>query len=397
MAESWLSRPYGSFGSAIYDSAEHEWLFQRSSSAFAVRPLNDEGCNASQPSQHHHTQHQSLQSRPGHLRRELQIRDLLKVNPELQPAYDLLPATLRFAEAVEEAVTSHDAMVGANISIGRIWSRHRSIDIIAWASGPEGSNVSIATLGVQRQGWDDDRHSWLASLYPVGDPVVWQGPGVSVQQICFATVMEGIAVAPYIAIRLLDRSIILQIQQQNTLPHIRLEREILISDTGHAQHAHVSFNPWFGRELGVVDCNGSWSMFELIGDARLELKSRSINTVQMPLPSDGWARIAWVGDPSFIAIATRQSIQFHRIRRDATEPVTVELQYRKDMDWILDVVVLLSHPSHLIILTSTHLTIEYVSQDGGDIRCSTRLKLRHHANDNDRTLCLECFGEKDGK
>ncbi|EAW22981.1 uncharacterized protein NFIA_016770 [Aspergillus fischeri NRRL 181] len=124
----------------------------------------------------------------------------------------------------------------------------------------------------------------------------WSAGGAPVRQICFARTVEekptwAAARFPHstIVFRPLYRRkpVSVHIYQDGdpVVPsHTQSSRldanpliEISHSQTGGYGHADVTFNPWYQKQLAIVDERGNWSVWEMVGRHRreLELKRKS--------------------------------------------------------------------------------------------------------------------------
>ncbi|KAK0289387.1 hypothetical protein LTR35_002584 [Friedmanniomyces endolithicus] len=401
--------PYGHLGHAVYDPDEQVWTFQRAPGAgvnlralgdtrLVVQPVEDAEAF---PSPH-------IKPLITSERHKKEIQDLFKRFPEVQLAAEILPPLLRVSEAVISATGRHDPLKGYLLGIGSIPSEvsHHTIVIAAYPSGSTGSDLQLAQVQLQKRGWDDTKDAWIGVPTFQGEGAIWKGEGAAIQQIVFGHAIEGSDAV--LAARMLTRTLIFRPNVRSRgLPALKVAAnpcfEVSIASTGRIPHADIAFNPWFTRQFGIVDQAGRWSVWELEG--RLTISGRLLNysleqdsTSRPAKPvDDGWARIAWVCSPTVVAVCTRRQLDmFNGIGSDVKQPPDVLSLQSPDTSWHLAMVQVPSHPAHLAVLTSTHLTLYHVKEGRRDsIEAKTVLRMRHYRNSEDTTLSLAAFALKD--
>ncbi|KAK5148314.1 hypothetical protein LTR32_000355 [Rachicladosporium monterosium] len=401
--------PYGHLGHAVYDPEEQAWTFQRDPGPgvifralgeprLVVKPVEDAEAF---PSPH-------IKPLITSERHKKEIQDLVKRFPEVQAAAEILPPMLRVSEAVISATGRHDPLKGYLLGIGSIPSEvsHHTIVIAAFPSGSTGSDLQLAQVQLQKRGWADTKDAWIGVPTFKGEGASWKGEGAAIQQIVFGHAFEGSDA--FLAARMLTRTLIFRPNVRSRgLPALKVAAspcfDVSIASTGRVPHADIAFNPWFTRQFGIVDQAGRWSVWELEG--RLTISGRLLNysleqdsTSRPAKPvDDGWARIAWVCSPTVVAVCTRRQLDmFNGIGSDVKQPPAVLSLQSPDTSWHLAMVQVPSHPAHLAVLTSTHLTLYHVKEGSGDsIEAKTVLRMRHYRNSEDTTLSLAAFALED--
>lgn len=398
--------PYGHLGRASYDPDEQTWSFQRANDqAFRLRPLGEPRLVAKPAEIEDVEARLEIAGQRPSERYPRQLQDLVKRHPELQPASDFLPPLLHVSEAVQSATARHDPLKGNLLAFGTIPSEasHKTLTIAAFTTGPVGSDLRLVQVQNQRKGWDDARDAWIEVPTIHGEQAIWSGERVPIQQVCFAQTIE--RTDTFLAARLPTRTLIfrplLRREPVSGPSASRLDAncifDVPIANTGGLPHADVAFNPWYTRQFGTVDQAGCWSIWQLEGRSTSSAKCICTGSVldngsgSTKAADDGWARITWVSDLSTVGVCTRRRLALHKINDDGstTSETTVVIDLTDGRGWILDFVLMPSQPSHLCVLTSSHITL-YLVDEGGKV-ASAVMTIRHFRNPEDMTLSLSAF------
>ncbi|KAK5679179.1 hypothetical protein LTS10_008840 [Elasticomyces elasticus] len=393
--------PYGHFGEAIYDPDEEAWSFQREvETAYSLHLLGSARVVAESKDGHAPVDAQVIPLITSE-RHKKEIKHLVERFPDVQPATALLGPLLRVSEAIESASARHDPLQGELLAIGTVPAEalHSTLTLAAFPSGPTGGDMRLVQMQIQRHGWDDTKDAWIKVPTIHGMEAEWHGEGVPIQQICFAHAIEGSDA--FIAARMPTRTVVFRPAVRSRGPSAwaldaKICFEVSIQSTGAVPHADIVFNPWYTRQFGVVDQAGNWNVYELEGLAstksKLVCRSGLPTGISRPV-DDGWARIAWVGSPSTIAVCTRRQLDLYRIAgQDSNKSNSIATMTSVGSSWYLALVQVPSHPTHLAVLTSTHILLYHVkADDTGAIDAKTLLKLRHFRNPEDTTLTLAVF------
>ncbi|KAH9843427.1 RNA polymerase I-specific transcription-initiation factor, partial [Teratosphaeria destructans] len=401
MAEADL--PYGHYGRAEYDPENRVWGFQRSEQTCDIwQPLGDPKIIA-HPTRAIHAE-QSTHDVPSH-RLPKQLQALLKARPEVQPAFDLLAPLARVSEAVESSASVHDPTTGSLLSFGSVRSEadQHLVEIAAFASGPTGGDLRLVQIRTQRRGWRDSKDAWLEMPVVNGEASTWQGDGAAVKQVCFGNTVD--AGQNFLAMRLHTRTIVfrpmIRRKALSGTQDSRLDTNPLLElwwkKTGMVPHAHVSFNPWFNRQFGIVDQAGRCNVWEVTGWTKTSAKCIFTCAVDdgctgSEAVDDGWARLLWVGDLMTFAACMRRKLVIASLNSGVRRDVHIDFDRNDKIHWLLDVATLPYHLDHLCVMTSTHVLIMLVT--GIDAVLTTRhvLRLRHYRNPDDLTLSLAVDG-----
>jgi RNA polymerase I-specific transcription initiation factor RRN6 len=404
--QDWNRLPYGHFGNAFYQSEEQTWQFERvPDQPRILEPI--EGSEVAVPSQISPslvpTKIASDPARPAHVLRDKQIAELLNLVPTVQPAASLLRPLLGASEAVEDATRHHDPVKGQLLSFGRVFdeSIRRSTQLVAFAAGSTGSDVRVAQVQLQKQGWDDSRDVWLEVPVVIGEETTWRSEGSPVQQICFAQPLE--SGENLLAIRTNSRVSIFKPILREAGP-MRLQLRLLFErSTGQNEgvpHADAAFNPWFPRQFAMVDQHAQWRVWEF--RSRQSPNATCICSSQddeenSPKTSldDGWARLLWVCNPNTVVVAKRRSVTLYDVNSGAAKLQDVDVKVSDVSSWVVDIATAPTDPSHLLVLTTTHLYLFHVEERDGEARAKLSMRIRHFRSPEDITLRLTLFRDED--
>lgn len=400
---------YGQFGQAVYDHEERDWRFERSiNSCRTLIPLGESKvvtpASTSRPS--HKTEGKEGPSR----RRENQVKALTQVYPELQLASGLLPDLVRISEAVEESSGRHDPVQGNVIAFGIIPDElsRRKTEVVAFPTGPTGSDLRIVESKRQARGWDDSRKTYLQVPTIYSEETTWKGSGVPIRSIVFANPLE--KGDTYLAVRLIAETWIFQPvirkhPQANgsrlfANPKLRLD----VRQHGGPPLSHITFNPWYSRQFANLDEDGTWRVCEMKGKGTLQVAQVCSKVAEDRRSAtdglqDTWGRLTWVCGPSILAVCTRRKAAiFDTAKRPPTELHQLDVGLQDGSGWILDMELIHSAPSFLTILSSTHLVVHYIQvDDDRNVDARQAATIRHFRNQDDVSLRMHCYSEGDGK
>ena len=405
MTDSATDRPaYGHFGSLTYDTEDRTWHSQRQ--IRDVRVWCATGTSLSTAVDQ--DAHPNTRKTPG-LARNKQVDDLVKSYPEFQPCAELLPELAQASEAVEKHAAIYDPNKGSLLALGRIFdeANHRHGNVVAFATALTGSDLRIVEIQPVKRGWEDSKSAYVEIPTAIGKEATWEGPGVPIQQLVFAQPNEhGYSL---LAVRLMTSTVIIRPTLRSfSSPHgsrLRIDfvQEISIEDTGGVPHIDVAFNPWFTRQLAVVDSQGQWSVWEL-QNPRKWLLHRQEHGRHLSLKSDGatnleWAHITWVANASILAVCNRQRLGFLKLSTNQSKAGgEVEVTNDKDLGWILDIATLSNRPSLLLVLTSMRVVVYSIDENSaGGVNVHSTTTISHALDPGDITLSLHAFDIGDGE
>ncbi|THC98215.1 hypothetical protein EYZ11_002297 [Aspergillus tanneri] len=147
--------------------------------------------------------------------------------------------------------------------------------------------------------------------------------------------------------------------------------DIPIVKTGGFMHADVTFNPWYQKQLGIVDVKGNWSIWEISGRHRRSkgnwtaacVKSGSLPWLDLDDSQDtddrprhdGWAAIEWTSDVNTFIVSDRRCPMLYRLQNDQIYSFSIELDLKRRSEWVLDVKRSDCNFSHVFILTTSRV------------------------------------------
>ncbi|KAH1621478.1 hypothetical protein KXX21_007816 [Aspergillus fumigatus] len=201
----------------------------------------------------------------------------------------------------------------------------------------------------------------------------WSAGGAPVRQICFARTVE--EKPTWAAARFPHSTIVFRplYRRKPVSMHIyqdgdpvvssqkrssRLDANPLIeishSQTGGYGHADVTFNPWYQKQLAIVDERGNWSVWEMSGSLPWPDLGHAQNISRSPR-HDGWAVIEWVGDVNSFIVSDRRCPILYRTEGNETLPFAIELELKRKSEWVLDVKRSACNVSQVFILTTSRI------------------------------------------
>ena len=258
----------------------------------------------------------------------------------------------------------------------------------------------------------------------------WSAGTASVRQISFARTID--EPATWVVVRFPQSTIVFRpLYSQSRIPmhidrgdgyapqttlhnsHIEPNPLIEISSlhTGGLAHADITFNPWYPKQLGIVDEGGNWSVWEFSGRYRRNkgdwsaacIRSGSLPWIDLHdnreidgrVRHDGWAAIEWTGDVNSFVVADRRCLMLYRMESGRIRAYPVELGMERKSEWILDIRRSQSDVSCIFILTSARilwLDVSPVTLSPNDreptVTLSPRLSWYHFRDPEDTTLRL---------
>jgi len=381
----------GHFGTASYNSKAGKWSFTRNPNIGKLEQLGF--WKEVIPPQ--------VQSSPSEPHRPLRVieqatKTLIDEFPDLAPAAKYLPEHEAVSAALTTAIATYDASVGELMSFGSIPSKgasdRRTRQVIASAGGETGNILRLHFLLTERNGWGNDKDTYLEALSTSnGDAGFWNEDAAPIQQVCFSHAED---CNSFLAIRLPARTALFnpvyhlhrKVSAQSRFlpcPPSAFEMcpigNVPIGDTGNVPHADVAFNPYYQRQIAIVDQEWNWFVFDIDGGHRNRRyavsrsvtgnmsmfdepgpKSEYTNTANSA-KEDGWARIMWVGDANTILVCSRRHMELFNLKEGIQPLPHPSLIDRHTPNWILDV---RRHPTNVarfFVLTSSRLYLLHVT------------------------------------
>ncbi|RAL13590.1 uncharacterized protein BO97DRAFT_404733 [Aspergillus homomorphus CBS 101889] len=376
---------YGHLGRSTYNSETQTWLFSRKLGPAAF--INYTGvtkCTVKSPLT---APHSSLIENNG---------VLPQVYPELAACWPLTSNentshVISTTSEICDPLISSLLDVGYAVDVENGESGARGVPIAVVASGECGNIISFRKL--EEDGIELRQEKLVkARVSSIGDveKTDWSVGGAAVRQICFARTVE--EQATWMAARLPQFTTIFRPQYHRTPVPTTVARqqdyilsseyrmssldanpvvEISILQTGGFAHADVTFNPWYQKQLGIVDVRGSWTIWDLSGRYSKNKSSWAAACVKAgSLPwldiddgqdnddrprHDGWAAIEWVGDVNSFIVCDRRCPILYRIEDGRVYPYPIELGFKRESEWILDVKRSACNVSHVFILTTSRI------------------------------------------
>ncbi|GFF49793.1 hypothetical protein IFM61606_04620 [Aspergillus udagawae] len=321
---------------------------------------------------------------------------LPRVHPELAACWPLVDN-----ETVSHIITTAgelcDPLVSSLFDLGNavdIENHESGNRVVPIAITVGGECCNVISFRKIEEGTAELKHGMKARIrIPViGDTecTEWSAGGAPVRQICFARTVEekptwAAARFPHstIVFRPLYRrkpvSVYIYQDGDRVVPsHTQSSRldanpliEISHSQTGGYAHADVTFNPWYQKQLAIVDERGNWSVWEMVGRHRRGkgnwtascVKSGSLpwldlghaQNINSSPRHDGWAVIEWVGDVNSFIVSDRRCPILYRTEGNETLPFAIELELKRKSEWILDVKRSACNVSQVFILTTSRI------------------------------------------
>jgi RNA polymerase I-specific transcription initiation factor RRN6 len=437
MAEGTLSHlNYGQVGTATYDIDTRDWTFARQ---FTPTTLKQIGIRE-QPSIFVDAVLAPVQFPNTALSTHLtdaknNVQSLVRDNPQLVGAEDLLPELATTSAAIISASSTYDPLVGSLYSTGSITFAARSEisdnprRVVATVTGEAGNVLRLGFLYKEHLGWDRelvdlqdlprerDHGVWIrANTLRNTECGYWSEGAAPIQQVCFSQSEDK---SNLLAVRLLTRTVIFrpfysrrprpaEQSPYHKLPPSLLDARPILSlendQSGGSPHADVTFNPDFQLQFAVVDQSQTWSVWDIEhgrkgNDYKLSLLVQGHITPPEDADltgEDGWARILWVGDVNTMFVCNRRHASIVGIKGDSFEYLPCPaLIANRTGDWILDVK---RHPSlrgRFFVLTSTELVLMAVTTSSeatdtnvGPMGARVLLSWRHYRGTEDFTLCM---------
>ncbi|KJF60673.1 RNA polymerase I-specific transcription initiation factor RRN6 [Coccidioides immitis RS] len=416
---------YGHLGTPFYLPGTQNWEFTRvpkRSPAFTalretfVTSLEPDSTFSSPTTQHE----ASRVARKEH--------SLLKAYPELAPSLGLVNSHDRSSQVITATVTNFDPLVSTRLAFGRAVNENhagsQSVPIVVTASGDPATSIAVIPLDLKTKGTLAGSKQMPSSPnLAYSDGAWWKCPGGPVQQICFAESID--EENTYFAARFSQSTMIFRplrhrmpllssfgvrgfMLEPHSKTHLNANPlvDIPISLTGGQPHADVTFNPWYQRQVAIIDRCGKWSVWDIRGKHQLQadwiadrgpcgsLSRASGLGISEPTKEDhfdGWAAVIWVGDVHQLLVCNRRNLALCRLSMQPPEQHLISLGLQRPSEWILDISRSKHNPSHFFVLTTTKvlwlnvLPVE-ASPDGHGV--STLLSWKHFRDTEDTSLRL---------
>jgi RNA polymerase I-specific transcription initiation factor RRN6 len=346
-------------------------------------------------------------------------RRLVRDHSQLVPASEQLHVLESVSEAILSTTSTYDPIIGDRLSFGSVFLERSGTAPKRIAALPAGESCNVLRLVVLREekhGWSNDRTVWLSGpSFKNADSGYWNEEAAPIQQVCFAQTENGNS---FLALRLPVKTVVFSPiyhrgrRAAKQSPYYDLPPSLIdahpitsisIEQTGGSPHSHVSFNPDYQFQVGIVDQQSAWSIWDIDRKARDEYVVTCMVRGDIVPPDeadslgeDGWARILWAGDINTVLICNRRHLSIVDIKGPSfvylPSPALVP---SRSSEWILDVQRHPKHNSRFFVLTSTHVLVLAVTTSSaamdmttGEAGAAVLLSRRHYQGDEDFTLQL---------
>ncbi|KAL2073354.1 hypothetical protein VTL71DRAFT_10678 [Oculimacula yallundae] len=409
----------GQLGQATYDAEEQEWKFSQSLieevNIKQLLPFKEWISPSNQiPSQ-------------GVERASLivlsQTRWLSKTLPETFSARSIASNLVRGSHDLSAQVLTD---LGSLLAVGRAHdpdrvSGLRKPQIIGMPCGVAGHILQLIKPRIETRGWGKSSGARLSILNIDSlDTGHWMGTGGTILQILSADSENDkdcwLAVRQTAVVTLfrpqygrIQTNPVAATGQPNFAPSMLNANPVAslsAQRTGSKSYSDITFNPWFSRQIAVVDTHGYWSIWE--ADVRISRSLIPRNTggiydgkirddMSKPVVHDhfdGWYRIIWVASLSTILVCNRRYISIYDIEGKATPLGQLDIFPPGNNDWILDIQRSAADMDHLYILTTSRIFWIQISSAGeksgdqNEAGGKVVLSYIHYMSPDDETLKL---------
>jgi RNA polymerase I-specific transcription initiation factor RRN6 len=346
-------------------------------------------------------------------------RRLVRDHFQLVPAFGQLHALESVSEAIISTTSIYDPVIGSLLSFGSVFLERSGTApkrIAALPAGEAGNILRLVILREEKHGWGTDKTVWLSGpSFKGADSGYWNEDAAPIQQVCFAQTENGNS---FLAARFPVKTVVFspvyhrgrraaEQSSYHDLPPSLIDAHPIISigieQSGGAPHADVTFNPDYQFQVGIVDQQSAWSIWDIerkSKDGYMVMRLSHGNIIPPEdaddAGEDGWARIMWAGDINTVLVCNRRHLSIIDIKGPSFVylPSPALFQSRSS-EWILDVQRHPRHSNRFFVLTSTHLMVLIVTTSSAAMDMSTSeagatvlLSRRHYRGDEDFTLQL---------
>ncbi|PLB44063.1 hypothetical protein P170DRAFT_514348 [Aspergillus steynii IBT 23096] len=356
--------------------------------------------------------------------------------PELGPCWpqfrnETLSNAISKTSEVCDPLVSSLLDIGYAVDIENDDSGNRLVPIAAVASGECGNAISLYRIEEDTVELRQDATAEVrVPSIEKSENVHWSLGGAPVRQICFGQTVE--EKATWMAARFPHSTIIFRPLYHRKPKSARIYQhgepanpiecgishldanplvEISCQQTGGCMHADVTFNPWYPKQLGIVDVSGSWGIWNISGRHKRNkgnwagecIKSGSLPWLDNGDSQvtddcsryDGWAIIEWASDFNSFIVSDRRCPILYRMENDQVYSFPIELDLKRTSEWILDIKRSACKVSHVSILTTSRvfwldIALDPASTAARSTRRSLypRLSWHHFRDPEDTTLQL---------
>lgn len=411
---------YGHYGELFYDTDQQKWLSRKHLvNGESLQSLgNPKTYNGSKPDDEDEGKPKKRGAPITRAKRS--IAQLQKVMPGFGFADDILEDHASDLDAfarkpAEEDWKVSDLLVHAEVQVhdGR---KIRRCGFLAFPGGDSGDILRVVELRDARTGWGMDKKSaWLKTkeIREI-DSTSWQADG-RIRQICFAhnQVEER---HPMLAVRT-ARSVTVLLPRLSTdvetPSHLALTAgtsRILLEEVVHfpieavnnIEFVDLAFNPWFPSTLAAVSEYGQFYLWTLLPFRQTFDQNETVTgeSTDLDLEDDdnGWHKILWTSNSSFIICNRRRVKAFRRRGKDAicmnqdvlaSDPNHIITDLRRSP--IEDIGLFITTTSHIMYLRSSR----DMRNSEADLSYTTVFSWRHNRDHHDTSLKLSFAEEQE--
>jgi RNA polymerase I-specific transcription initiation factor RRN6 len=310
-------------------------------------------------------------------------------------------------------------------------SGSRQTQIMAMAHGEAGNVLRLVRPRVEKLGWHGKYGTKLRSVNPTSSETgYWTIDGSPIQNIVFASNTEGLT--SRLAVQNAEGTSILwplwhkypialpvTTSTGKQIHHSRLNpnpiTRLTNSMTGGRPHTDVSFNPWYTRQVAVVDESGYWTTWEIESKKKkrhvVKVDPKSFGHVVDGLSADvepkiyqsvdGWHRVMWAAELNTIVVCGRHHLSVFDIKDTSKRLPTPSLVRPNSRDCILDLKRDPNNFDQIYVLTNREIfwlqivpAADKNLEDPSDhVGARILLSCRHYRGEDDLTGRIEVFGE----
>ncbi|KAJ6036053.1 hypothetical protein N7540_000332 [Penicillium herquei] len=334
------------------------------------------------------------------------------------------------SKLIAKANEIYDPRASTLLDLGYALDVGKQNGIVSIAAAVTGESRNIISLRVIAEETTElPLDGFSVNVPRIGDAETteWSTQGARIRQICFSEPAQDEGdKATWMAARLPEsitifRPLYLQDSAPMHLHHedpallplsLRNSRldanpvvEILSSHTGGFPHADIAFNPWYQRQIAILDTMGNWSLWEIqTNHYRRKAAGLALPGRKGSLPSidqedvngarhDGWGSIQWIVDYSTLLVADRRCVMIFRMDGDEVRTRAVELKLGRPSEWVLEVRRSVKNASQFYVLTTTRLILfdmRTAREDEEGVRLPLQYSLawRHFRDTEDTSMRL---------
>jgi hypothetical protein len=410
IASSLVHSHYGHLGRPQYNADKNEWTFSKSlEETFGFRALG--------PAEVVFASDQDPSA--VHLDVPVQRKTLKYLTitlPEVGHVKDVLNLE---AESIASAVLGN---LGYDPMVGDLLVAAPSRPLLAFPAAEPGIAVKVAKLGAieRMMTCSDSELAIPVDASKVSELQQWQG--LPVRPLQLALSCQESNGPEFLAIRYSNHMSILSTQPFSSrnpkAPMIQRLKHILEFTMGQRHDdtiADVFFNPVHSQRFAIVTRSGKWAVYDI---KRAAMKSHAKRLAggdimqedadsDIPIKrDDGWKRIRWFINQSYVVIATRKKLWIQNLTNQLFHEMHLDTINDK-RSWILDIKTTQwpNHPKMLFVLTTRKIFVIQASAPLTDrksmvnqthIQATIKISVIHERDPLDLTVKMKLIDEGKG-